>query len=215
MGYLAAENFYRRMYLTIFHLTGFSENDSINSRLVSITTRVSQESAEIYRGALKYPLSMQLRPNAAIAGWVLAASMFLASLGCTPGLSPYLFLQYGKELQALDVAKVLAENPLGADENIKITALGGGQAASHHLVQIRDREVPHVHKAHDATVLVVRGRGYLIMDTRRINLSAGDIVHIPRGAAHYYVNSDLQPTVVFVTYAPPYDGKDNFPVKMP
>ncbi len=142
-------------------------------------------------------------------------SVLSGLLGCTPGLSPYVFLQYGKELRPIDLAKVVAENPLGPNENIKLTTFGQSQSASHHVVQIRERESPHMHKVHDVTVMIVRGRGYLIMDTRRINLTAGDITHIPRGVPHYYVNTDLEPSVAFVIYAPPFDGKDNVPVKMP
>jgi mannose-6-phosphate isomerase-like protein (cupin superfamily) len=141
--------------------------------------------------------------------------MAWALTACTPAVTPYVFLQYGKELQPVDLAKVVQENPLGPNENIKFTNLGRGQGSSHHLVQIRDRESPHLHKAHDGTVTIIRGRGYLIMETRRINLSAGDIVHIPRGAPHYYVNSDLEPTVAFVVFSPPFDGKDTIPAKMP
>ena len=136
-------------------------------------------------------------------------------LGCTSSQIPYVFLQYGKEFRQADVNKLLADNPLGPGENIKITTLGQGQGASHHIVQIRDRESPHLHKAHDGTVIVLQGRGYLMMDTRRITLTAGDIVHIPRGVPHYYVNTDLEPTVAFVIFAPPFDGKDNFPATMP
>jgi mannose-6-phosphate isomerase-like protein (cupin superfamily) len=147
--------------------------------------------------------------------FVVSLSILAGLLGCTPGLSPYLFLQYGKELRPVDLAKVIAENPLGPNENIKLTTLGQSQSASHHVVQIRERESPHLHKAHDATVMVVRGRGYLVMDTRRINLTAGDITHIPRGVPHYYVNTDLEPSVAFIVFAPPFDGKDNVPAKMP
>ena len=136
-------------------------------------------------------------------------------LGCTPSQIPYVFLQYGKEFRQADVTKLLADNPLGPGENIKITTLGQSQSASHHIVQIRDRESAHLHKAHDGTVIVLRGHGYLMMDTRRIALTAGDIAHIPSGVPHYYVNTDLEPTVAFVVYAPPFDGKDNFPATMP
>jgi mannose-6-phosphate isomerase-like protein (cupin superfamily) len=138
-----------------------------------------------------------------------------ALLACTPAHVPYVFLQYGKELRTADMAKVMAENQLGPNENVKLITLGQGQGASHHMVQIRDRESPHMHKAHDATVIMVRGRGYLVMDGRSITLAAGDIAHIPRGIPHYYVNTDLKPTVALVIFAPPFDGKDNIPVKLP
>jgi len=132
---------------------------------------------------------------------------------CAP--APQIFLQYGTELKQAEIEKVLAENPLGASENIKITTLGHGQGVSHHIVQIRDREKPHVHKIHDGTVMVVKGRGYLMMDNRRIDLSAGDIVYIPRGAVHYFVNTAAEPAVAFVVFSPPFDGKDNVPIEKP
>ena len=134
-------------------------------------------------------------------------------MACTP--SPHLYLQYGRQLREAEVAQVVAENPLGASENIKITTLGGGQDVSHHIVQVRDREAPHWHKNHDGTVVMMKGRGYLMMENRRIDLSVGDVVYIPRGVAHYYVNNASEPAVAFVIFSPPFDGKDTIPVKAP
>ena len=140
----------------------------------------------------------------------LALSVFFA---CVP--APRVSLQYGTEFKQAEIAKVLAEDPLGASENIKITTLGQGQGVSHHLVQIRDREKPHIHKIHDGTVVIVKGGGYLMMDNRRIDLSVGDIVYIPRGAVHYFVNTASEPTVAFVVFFPPFDGKDTAPAEKP
>jgi mannose-6-phosphate isomerase-like protein (cupin superfamily) len=128
---------------------------------------------------------------------------------------PYVFLQYGQEFRQFDLVQIVAENPLQPDQNIKMIDLGRGPAASHHVIQIRHREAPHMHKAHDGTVLVTRGRGYLVMEKRRITLTAGDVVYIPRGVPHYYVNTDLGPTVALVIFTPPFDGKDNVPATMP
>jgi mannose-6-phosphate isomerase-like protein (cupin superfamily) len=155
---------------------------------------------------------MDIRSRSGNGNFPALIALFLLS-ACAP--VPYLFLQYGKELKQIDLARVVAENPLGPGENIKITTLGQGQGVSHHVVQIRDRESPHMHKTHDGTVLMVGGRGYMMMDNRRIELAVGDIVHIPRGAVHYYVNTAAQPSVAFVVFSPPFDGKDNVPVKVP
>ena len=124
-------------------------------------------------------------------------------------------LQYGTEFKQAEVDKVLAENPLGAGENIKITTLGKGEGVSHHLVQVRDREEPHIHKIHDGTVVMMKGRGYLMLENRRIDLSTGDIVYIPRGAVHYFVNTVTEPAVAFVVFSPPFDGKDTLPAGRP
>ena len=141
---------------------------------------------------------------------LFALSVFFA---CAPGRR--ISLQYGTEFKQAEIEKVLAENPLGASENIKITTLGQGQSVSHHLVQVRDREKPHVHKIHDGTVVMVKGHGYLMIENHRIDLSVGDIVYIPRGAVHYFVNTASEPTVAFVVFSPPFDGKDTVPVEKP
>jgi mannose-6-phosphate isomerase-like protein (cupin superfamily) len=141
----------------------------------------------------------------------LLLSFLLAA--CAP--IPYLFLQYGTELKRIDPAKVAADNPLGANENIKMTTLGQGQGVSHHIVQIRYRESPHLHKAHDGTVMMISGHGYLILGDKRIELSTGDIVYVPRGTVHYYVNTGFEPTIAFVVFSPPFDGKDVIPVNKP
>ena len=141
---------------------------------------------------------------------LFALSVFFA---CAP--ASRVSLQYGTELKQAEIEKVLAENPLGAGENIKITTLGHGQGVSHHVVQIRDRENPHLHKLHDGTVVMVKGHGYLMIENRRIDLSVGDIVYIPRGAVHYFVNTASEPTVAFVVFSPPFDGKDTLPAEKP
>ncbi len=123
--------------------------------------------------------------------WSIAVFICSFLFACAP--SPRIFFQYGIEFGQAELAEVLAENPLGASENIKMTTLGYGQAVSHHIVQV----------------------GYLMMESRRIDLSVGDVVYIPRGIVHYYVNSASEPTVAFVTFSPPFDGKDYIPVTAP
>ena len=145
--------------------------------------------------------------------YTLAIFTLACLFACAPG--PRFHLQYGRELRQADVEKTVAENPLGANENIKITTLGQGESVSHHIVQIRDRETPHIHKTHDGMVVMMKGRGYLMMESRRIELSVGDVVYIPRGMVHYFINTASEPTVAFVIYSPAFDGKDTIPVTTP
>ena len=140
-------------------------------------------------------------------------AFFFLLMACAP--VPRFYLQYGNDFRQSDLEKMLAENPLPTGENIKVITLGQGLAASHHVVQIRDREIPHVHITHDATVMMLKGQGFLMLEQRRIDLTVGDVVYIPRGAAHYFTNTAREPTVAFAIYTPAFDGKDNVPVKFP
>jgi mannose-6-phosphate isomerase-like protein (cupin superfamily) len=124
-------------------------------------------------------------------------------------------LQYGNEYRELDLEKTLADNPLAPGDNIKVANLGRLASASQHIVQIRDPEFLHVQKFHDATVTMLRGQGYLVLDRQRVNLKAGDVIHIPRGVARQYVNTASEPTVALAVYAPAFDGKDTHPVNLP
>lgn len=145
--------------------------------------------------------------------WLSLCAALGSGSACVSG--PHFYLQYGNEYRELDLEKSLADNPLAPGDNIKVANLGRSASASQHVVQIRDREFLHVHKIHDATVTMLRGQGYLVLDQQRINLKAGDVIHIPRGVPHQYVNTAGEPTVVLAVYAPAYDGTDTHPVNRP
>jgi quercetin dioxygenase-like cupin family protein len=109
----------------------------------------------------------------------------------------------------------LAAHPLSADRNIRAEVVAQTAAASAHIVQIRDREQPHIHAEHDATVVLWRGEGAIFLNAKPHGMQRGDAVVIPRGVPHYFVNLGDQPAVAFVTFAPAYDGKDQLPVPGP
>ena len=149
--------------------------------------------------------------NIKLARRIGLAVLFLSA--CVSG--PHFYLQYGNDYREVDLERILADNSLTPGDNIKVANLGGSDSASQHVVQIRDREVLHVHKLHDATVTMMRGHGYLFLADKRVNLKAGDIVHVQRGVPHQYVNTASDLTVLLAVYSPPFDGKDNIPVTSP
>ena len=128
---------------------------------------------------------------------------------------PRLYLQYDDRLTQTDLQRILAEHRLSPSENIKVVTLGRGEGVSHHIVQVRGRELPHVHKMHDLTVTVLQGRGYLILEKERIDVTAGDVLFIPRGASHYFVNTHREPSVALAVFTPPFDGRDSIPINKP
>jgi mannose-6-phosphate isomerase-like protein (cupin superfamily) len=144
---------------------------------------------------------------------LLLISLACALFSCAP--AHRLYLHDGSRITRSDLDRVLAENPMAPGENIKVTGLGAGPAASHHLVQVRDREAPHIHREHDGTVVLLRGKGFLMMGQSRLDLGTGDVVFIPRNTPHYFVNTSPEPAAAFVVFSPPFDGKDTVPVAGP
>ncbi len=116
-------------------------------------------------------------------------------------------------LQLASLQSLLDANPLAEGENIKALLLGHTEALSYHLVQVRDREQPHLHAGHDLTMTLLQGKGTFHIQGNAFELRAGDVAVVRRGTPHYFVNSDSTPAVAFVTFAPPYDGTDQVPIR--
>lgn len=110
------------------------------------------------------------------------------------------------------VASALAAAPLPADQNLLARPILEGREASVSVVQIRDREQPHVHARYDLTVLLARGRGTLWLAGIGRPMRPGDATFIPRGTPHFFVNEGDEPAVSVVVYAPPFSGPDLAPV---
>lgn len=142
---------------------------------------------------------------------LIVACLVLTVAGCAT--VPRLVLPDTNGASQKDLDALLAAAPLAAGENIRAVALGHTETSSYHLVQVRDRERPHVHAVHDFSVTLLRGSGTLFVAGAAHELHPGDVAVVPRGTAHYFVNAAATPSVAFVTFSPAYDGKDQVPVE--
>lgn len=106
------------------------------------------------------------------------------------------------------VAELLAAARLPAGENIRVTEIGRGASASLHLIQIRDRETPHLHARYDLTVTLASGRGTLWLNGRPLRMRAGDVAFVARRTPHHFVNQGSSPAAAIVSFSPPFDGPD-------
>ena len=150
-----------------------------------------------------------MAPRSSLFGRTLLLCLILLS-GCTTAAR--ITLPQGAGVRATPVDTLLAEHPMASKQNILAVPLGQTDALSYHLVQIRMGETPHVHAAHDLTVILVRGTGTLYVARQVVDMRTGDAAVIPRGTPHHFVNTGGVPAAAFVTFAPPYDGKDQVPV---
>lgn len=135
----------------------------------------------------------------------------LLGLGCAARASAPAFIVPGAGGSDV-VAGALAAAPLPPDQNLRAQAILEGREASVSVVQIRDREQPHVHIRYDLTVLLARGRGTLWLDGVGRPMRPGDATFIPAGTPHFFVNEGDEPAVAVVVYAPPFSGPDLAPV---
>jgi quercetin dioxygenase-like cupin family protein len=103
---------------------------------------------------------------------------------------------------------MIEQSALHPDQNIRQLLLHQGKSMSVHLVQIRDREQPHLHTRYDLTILLVDGEGTLWLQGEPLPMKAGDVAVISRGTRHYFVNQASEPASALVVFAPAYDESD-------
>jgi quercetin dioxygenase-like cupin family protein len=132
----------------------------------------------------------------------------LVAIGGCAARSPQLMV--GPLTSGLDA--FLASHPMAPEQNIRIDEVARTPGASYHVAQIRGTETPHRHVAHDLTALLVRGQGAITIAGERRAVAAGDVSIVLRGTAHFFTNTDRDPSVTLVMFTPPLDGRDNEPV---
>lgn len=144
---------------------------------------------------------------------VLAAAALSVLAGCaaTPP-SPRLLLRYEQALETIDLDALVAR---AGSSPVAVVDLGRTAWISHHLAVVRDAESPHYHRFHDLTVAVLRGEGVIDIEGRKLAMHAGDVAHVNRGVRHYFRNTGKGNAVAFVTFAPPFDGRDTVTAEVP
>jgi quercetin dioxygenase-like cupin family protein len=108
----------------------------------------------------------------------------------------------GAPLTQKNLEQTLRQRPLGPNENIRVTPLAQNGRSSQVLVQIREREPMHYHADSDITVLLLRGHGMLRLVDNAVPMRAGDVLHVPRGVMHAFVNQGTEIAAALVIYSP-------------
>jgi mannose-6-phosphate isomerase-like protein (cupin superfamily) len=109
---------------------------------------------------------------------------------------------------ARTVDALLAAEPLGPKENLKAVTLARSEESVHLLVQVREREPLHYHADSDISVLLLRGAGEMHLGEEKYKVKAGDVMLVPRGTVHYFVNAGPEPAAALVIYSPPPGPND-------
>lgn len=144
------------------------------------------------------------------------APLFLAALGllliantAQAGSPGAIYAPGMKQLVPLDLKALLK---LGPDSNwaqgVAVKNLTKSEQASAHIVWIKTEEKLHVHSRHDATVVILKGKGTFHYGSQDFAVKEGDVFTVTRGTAHAFRNESKEPTAAYVVFTPPFDGKD-------
>ena len=137
--------------------------------------------------------------------WVAGAVACVGAGGEPPAVVDAL-LPGGRHTEALE--RLAASQQLAPGEDFRVVGVGRDSHTSHHLVWIRDREVPHRHDRHDLVVVMLRGHGGMLLGEEERIVGPGSILYVPRGTSHAFRNTSGEPAVAYAIYTPAFDGQD-------
>jgi mannose-6-phosphate isomerase-like protein (cupin superfamily) len=132
------------------------------------------------------------------------------TVGCGPGPAPRLLWEGSGPPRAEEAGAAVLRLPETAP-GVRSGPWGESADATFQLLGVEAGEQPHVHQHHDLTVVLLRGRGVLVVEGRRQPLRAGDVVHIGRGRVHHFHPDWRTSAVGLGIYTPKLVGKDYLP----
>jgi mannose-6-phosphate isomerase-like protein (cupin superfamily) len=140
---------------------------------------------------------------------ILAVLSFAAVACASPdGGVAVLDALYPTGRQTVPLRTLAESEALEPGEPFRLIELGRDGDTSHHLVWIRDREVPHRHDRHDLVVVILRGEGSMRIGDEERPVGEGSILYVPRGTVHAFQNDSEEPAAAYVVYVPTFDGED-------
>ncbi len=110
----------------------------------------------------------------------------------------------------LDIDNLIAKNPLGKGEKIKLVSVGETKYASIQMMTMRTGIVvpTHYHKHHDVLIHTKKGGAIVILEGTHYYVTPGDLVLVPRKTWHKLINTGKADFVSINVFYPYYDGED-------
>ncbi len=119
---------------------------------------------------------------------------------------------FGDRRETLTLDALRQRPVLAPGESFRVQEIARDTTSSHHVVAIRDREIPHRHDRHDLLVVMLRGHGGMRIGDEERPVGEGSILWIPRGTPHAFRNASGTPAIAYAVYLPPFDGSDRVEV---
>ena len=130
--------------------------------------------------------------------------------GCRPASTPTLVWEGSGVPHAQSAVTAVAALPT-VDPGVRRGPWGDSPDASIHLIAADRPEEPHVHRIHDLTVVLVRGRGTLVVEGRSYVMRAGDVMHVMRGRNHHFHPGGGESAVALAIFTPRLTSPDYEP----
>jgi mannose-6-phosphate isomerase-like protein (cupin superfamily) len=100
-------------------------------------------------------------------------------------------------------------------ENIYSQKVSEDTLQSTFFIAVKKSVVPHYHKNHSESIVVISGEGDMMLGEEKIKLTEGIQVSIPKNTIHSVIVKGKKPLRVISVQSPKFDGSDRFLIDEP
>lgn len=110
-------------------------------------------------------------------------------------------------MKAVNVLAKINEIPI--DPEVGIAVIKGAElpGVSVGLAVVKDRIRPHYQKISDEIYTIIKGQGQASIGGQTIELQEGDVVAIPKGEVHSFINTGNEPCLLLFSSGPRFDAE--------
>lgn len=114
-------------------------------------------------------------------------------------------------MDVVNILENMAKTPIDPEVGIAIVQGVSEAGVSIGLAVVEDRIRPHYQKISDEIYFILRGQGEITVGNKTKKLKQGDVVAIPKGFVHGFVNTGPEPCLVLFSSGPKFEpDKDRF-----
>ncbi len=109
-----------------------------------------------------------------------------------------------------NIDQILKANPLPAGKKFQIINIAQDDAATYNIVRLRQGGAvkPHIHKTHTEFVYVIKGKGQLVVNKKKVCVRPGSIHFNPAAKIHGLKNLDKEELVILSIFTPAMKARD-------
>ena len=100
-----------------------------------------------------------------------------------------------------------------ANEALSVIPLFKDSLSSSFAIQIKTKVSLHKHLNHSEHVMVLSGKGRMVLGAKTINIKRGDLIFIPQNTPHAVKRMGFLPLRVLSIQSPYFDGNDRILIK--
>jgi quercetin dioxygenase-like cupin family protein len=116
-----------------------------------------------------------------------------------------------------DIDQILKENPLKPGDKSQMIPMAQDDSVSIFVLRSLPGSLlkPHLHKTHDETVYVIRGKGQIYIDGQWVDTKPGVFHFNPKGKVHASRNTSDEPIISIAIFTPGMKEPDRHFVEQP